>query len=299
MWREILKEESKWMNSLSASKQKLLDSEPSFEVDIPKLSFPDNEEELPKVLKIMEGQDLDKKTINDLDKNNHKMLLDIVGEKMSEWEDFIEDVDIHTIRLKMKYGRKRPYEISDKIKSVTNTDDTPSFPSGHAIEAHALAKVLGEKYPDKKKELNTMADSISLSRVQMGNHYPSDIEAGKKVGLMLADAYLDISKSWEDILQKKSKARRKKSSKKYKKKKRRSGDNFKREKSEGLHGWFSRRGGKEGKGKKTQGGWIDCSSCGKKNGPKPCGRKDASKGRKRRCRPTCAACKTYKRRKGK
>jgi len=279
MWREILKEESKWMNSLSASKQKLLDSEPSFEVDIPKLSFPDNEEELPKVLKIMEDSDVDSKTMADLDKRNHKMMLDIVGEKMSEWKDFIEDVDIHTIRLKMKYGRKRPYEISDKIKSVTNTDDTPSFPSGHAIEAHALAKVLGEKYPDKKKELNSMADSISLSRVQMGNHYPSDIEAGKKVGLMLADAYLDISKSWEDILQ--------------------SGDNFKREKSEGLHGWFSRRGGKEGKGKKTQGGWIDCSSCGKKNGPKPCGRKDASKGRKRRCRPTCGACKTYKRRKGK
>ena len=273
-WQEILKEESKWMNSLSASKQKLLDSEPSFEVDIPKLSFPDNEEELPKVLKIMEGQDLDKKTIENLDKDNHKMMLDIVGEKMSEWEDFIEDVDIHTIRLKMKYGRKRPYEISDKIKSVTNTDDTPSFPSGHAIEAYALAKVLGEKYPDKKKQLNIMADSISLSRVQMGNHYPSDIEAGKKVGLMLADAYLDISKSWEDILQ--------------------SGDNFKREKAEGLHGWFSRRGGK-GKSK----GWVSCSSCGKKDGPKPCGRKDASKGTKRRCRPTCAACKTYKRRKGK
>ena len=75
------------------------------------------------------------------------------------------------------------------------------------------------------------------------------------------------------------------------------GDNFKREKDEGLHGWFSRRGGKE-KGGKTQRGWIDCSSCGQKGGPKPCGRKDASKGRKRRCRPTCAACKTYKRRRG-
>ena len=75
------------------------------------------------------------------------------------------------------------------------------------------------------------------------------------------------------------------------------GDNFKREKDEGLHGWFSRRGGKE-KGGKTQRGWIDCSSCGQKGGPKPCGRKDASKGTKRRCRPTCAACKTYKRRKG-
>ena len=78
-----------------------------------------------------------------------------------------------------------------------------------------------------------------------------------------------------------------------KKKKKRSGDNFAREKKEGLHGWFSRRGGK-GKAK----GWVDCSSCGKKGGPRPCGRKDACKGRKRRCRPTCAACKTYKRRKG-
>ena len=79
---------------------------------------------------------------------------------------------------------------------------------------------------------------------------------------------------------------------------RKGGDNFKREKSEGLHGWFSRRGGKESKGGKRQGGWIDCGSCGSKDGPKPCGRKDASKGTKRRCRPTCAACKTYKRRKG-
>ena len=33
-------------------------------------------------------------------------------------------------------------------------------------------------------------------------------------------------------------------------------------------------------------------------GTKPCGRKDASKGTKQRCRPTCAACKTYKRRRG-
>ena len=86
-----------------------------------------------------------------------------------------------------------------------------------------------------------------------------------------------VKKSWEDTMK--------------------GGDNFKREKESGLHGWFSRRGGKE-KGGKTQGGWIDCSSCGSKDGPKPCGRKDASKRTKRRCRPTCAACKTYKRRKG-
>ena len=72
------------------------------------------------------------------------------------------------------------------------------------------------------------------------------------------------------------------------------GDNFKREKESGLHGWWSRRGA-TGKAK----GWISCQSCeDDKKGTKPCGRKDASKGTKQRCRPTCAACKTYKRRKG-
>jgi len=71
------------------------------------------------------------------------------------------------------------------------------------------------------------------------------------------------------------------------------GDNFAREKKEGLHGWFSRRGGG------GQKGWVSCQSCeDDKKGTKPCGRKDATKGTKQRCRPTCAACKTYKRRKG-
>ena len=40
-----------------------------------------------------------------------------------------------------------------------------------------------------------------------------------------------------------------------KKKKKRSGDNFAREKKEGLHGWFSRRGGKEGKEENSA--WLD------------------------------------------
>ena len=39
-----------------------------------------------------------------------------------------------------------------------------------------------------------------MSRIQMGNHFPSDVETGKKVGALIADAYLDsdkVSKSWQ------------------------------------------------------------------------------------------------------
>ena len=46
--------------------------------------------------------------------------------------------------------------------------------------------------------------------------------------------------------------------------------------------------------------WVSCASCeDDKKGTESCGRKDASKGTKRRCRPTCSACKDYKKRGGK
>ena len=301
-WQLLLKEKSKWVNNLPEDKKKLLSMTPSFEVKLPKLQHPSNESEIEQVIEATKNSKLTDEQETAYDKNNHQVMLDVVNEDKAEWNKFIQDVDIYTIKLKMKYGRQRPYEFSDQIESTTDTDDSPSFPSGHSIEAYALAKVLGQKHPDKKKELDSMASKIAMSRLKMGNHYPSDIKAGKQIGNLIADAYLTTTKisKWQDILHKKSKARRKKGSKASKKKLRRkkSGDNFKREKESGLHGWFSRRGGKESKGSKTQGGWIDCSSCGSKDGPKPCGRTDASKGIKRRCRPTCSACKTYKRRKG-
>ena len=45
-------------------------------------------------------------------------------------------------------------------------------------------------------------------------------------------------------------------------------------------------------------GWVACP-CPKNKTPKPCGRPDASVGEKRRCRPTCSACKDYPKRMGK
>lgn len=191
------KEESRFTrNNLSDGKKKLLDSEPSFEVEFPEYSFPDNKEELPEVIRMMKEKKIPESEMEDLDKNNNDLMLDIVDQKRSDWIELIKDIDIYTIRLKMKYARPRPYEISEEIESTTDTDDSPSFPSGHAIEAHALAVILGDKFPDKKEELTKLADKISLSRLQMGNHYPSDIEVGEKVGKLIADAYLGVKKSY-------------------------------------------------------------------------------------------------------
>ena len=66
---------------------------------------------------------------------------------------------------------------------------------------------------------------------------------------------------------------------------------FSKEKSQGLHGWFSRKGG-EGSS-----GWVDCNTCRKdpetgRKKCKPCGRQDGEKRKYPACRPTPSSCGT-------
>lgn len=66
---------------------------------------------------------------------------------------------------------------------------------------------------------------------------------------------------------------------------------FSKEKSQGLHGWFSRKGG-EGSS-----GWVDCNTCRKdpdtgRKKCKPCGRQEGEKRKYPACRPTPSACGT-------
>jgi len=66
---------------------------------------------------------------------------------------------------------------------------------------------------------------------------------------------------------------------------------YSKEKSQGLHGWFARKGGG------GSSGWVDCNTCRKnpKTGRKkckPCGRQDGEKRKYPACRPTPASCGT-------
>ncbi len=65
---------------------------------------------------------------------------------------------------------------------------------------------------------------------------------------------------------------------------------FSKEKKDGLHGWFSRRGGGGSKG------WVDCNTCRKTDGKKKCKACGRQAGEQRSkypsCRPTPASCGT-------
>jgi membrane-associated phospholipid phosphatase len=62
------------------------------------------------------------------------------------------------------------------------------FPSGHAMQAWALAKVVSDEYSNKplvKIGMYSFATAVSLSRITAERHYPSDVLVGSAVGYLI------------------------------------------------------------------------------------------------------------------
>jgi membrane-associated phospholipid phosphatase len=63
-----------------------------------------------------------------------------------------------------------------------------SFPSGHSMEAWALATVIAREYPDKplvKWGMYSFATAVSLSRIANQRHYASDVVVGGSIGYLI------------------------------------------------------------------------------------------------------------------
>ncbi|MBB5193680.1 acid phosphatase (class A) [Silvimonas terrae] len=92
---------------------------------------------------------------------------------------------------KAYWKRPRPYNSSTDVHPGIVTEGTsPSYPSGHATFAWLTAEMLAQMVPEKRAEIFNRADSFALGRVIGGVHYPSDIEAGKASGMLIAAAML-------------------------------------------------------------------------------------------------------------
>jgi hypothetical protein len=90
-----------------------------------------------------------------------------------------EDIVPLLIKLKYNYQRIRPYTLAyyanvPLYPYKSATADTPSYPSGHALQARVYCEVLGNRYPKFYKALQALATDVSVSRMALGLHYPSD-----------------------------------------------------------------------------------------------------------------------------
>lgn len=69
-----------------------------------------------------------------------------------------------------------------------------SFPSGHTLGYFSLATVYGNKYPKLAIPLYGFGVMVGLSRIYLGEHYPSDVVAGAIWGIGIGYLTLKLEK---------------------------------------------------------------------------------------------------------
>ena len=97
-----------------------------------------------------------------------------------------------TFLLKGIVNRQRP---EGQLESRWNS----SFPSGHTSSWFALATVYSVKYPKYAIPLYGAGVLVGLSRIYLGQHYPSDILAGAVIGIVVGYLTLKIEKQLQKI----------------------------------------------------------------------------------------------------
>ncbi|GGA17152.1 acid phosphatase [Dyella nitratireducens] len=85
----------------------------------------------------------------------------------------------------------RPSVVSSQVHALSKEKpDDWSYPSGHATFGYSTAVLLANMLPEKREAIFARAELYGEHRIVMGVHFPSDVEAGKIAGTVIADEIL-------------------------------------------------------------------------------------------------------------
>ena len=136
-----------------------------------------NEEE------VKRGDDIKENFIPLIEENNIPLSKDYVNKVIKESAKFIMDLKYH-------YNRPRPYQVAEIYElnlhgTELDSMKTPSYPSGHAVQAYLIAELFSNVDPRGSHQYQELAERVSHSRIIAKAHYPSDKTYGKKVAKAL------------------------------------------------------------------------------------------------------------------
>lgn len=110
---------------------------------------------------------------------------------------------INNLILKNLVARPRPYEMVAGLMPLIPRPADYSFPSGHTGSSFAAAVVLYGQLPKKWGiAALVLAVLISISRLYLGVHYPSDVLAGALIGSMIGLAVQRLAKTKTKVREK-------------------------------------------------------------------------------------------------
>jgi len=92
--------------------------------------------------------------------------------------------------LKKIHKRPRPAQQNNEVKPCLGKTGGYSYPSGHSAISHIMGLILSDLVPRESAKFMIYADQAALNRVIGGVHFPSDIEAGKRLGDVMYKKFL-------------------------------------------------------------------------------------------------------------
>jgi acid phosphatase (class A) len=108
--------------------------------------------------------------------------------------------DAHVIvgAAKVEFDRLRPFIVDSRVQPIGNDIEVAtaprhrsgSYPSGHATFAYVTSILLAAMVPEKSAEIFTRAAVYAQHRVVAGVHFPTDIDAGRIAGTVIANILL-------------------------------------------------------------------------------------------------------------
>jgi acid phosphatase (class A) len=109
-------------------------------------------------------------------------LLDVVGDA----------ADAAAAKAKAVFNRTRPYVLDPSLVGCPRSaaSPNPSYPSGDATIGWAQAEVLAALAPGRAAAFEARGAELARHRLVCSLHFPSDVEAGRILGIAVARAVL-------------------------------------------------------------------------------------------------------------
>ncbi|MBY0463862.1 MAG: phosphatase PAP2 family protein [Burkholderiales bacterium] len=92
-----------------------------------------------------------------------------------------------TLKIKHSFNRARPHTVNPAVAPVIEVPWHSAYPSGHATNAALVAHILACANPSTKSAVGQLAEQVGRNREIAGVHYPSDTDAGFRLGKAIFD----------------------------------------------------------------------------------------------------------------
>jgi hypothetical protein len=103
--------------------------------------------------------------------------------------------------LKNHYHRLRPFQgHPELIHLYVKNEPGFGYPSGHTTRSRLFAYILAYLDPSKRRPFLDAAEQVGIDRILAGEHYQTDLEAGRKLGKLLFYAFMHDAAFRQDLL---------------------------------------------------------------------------------------------------